>query len=82
MSQPFADLVARQGTHNGVKALAVESPDQLVLVALRADDDLDYGKLARELGPTRPIGRVCAVQDQQASLVFPRLNQRRLITVF
>jgi hypothetical protein len=29
-------------------------PDQLVLVALRADDDLDYGKLARELGANPP----------------------------
>src|SRR5713226_4428267 len=55
--RPFAsfdELLARQGTHQVVKTVAVEVPgDRLVLVALRAEDDLDYGKLARTLGVDR-----------------------------
>jgi len=47
MSQPFADLVARQGTHNGVKALAVESPDQLVLFALRAEASVRSDRISK-----------------------------------
>jgi Cys-tRNA(Pro)/Cys-tRNA(Cys) deacylase len=54
--RPFAsfdELLARQGTQQVVKTVAVEVPDRLVLVALRAEDDLDYGKLARTLGVDR-----------------------------
>jgi prolyl-tRNA editing enzyme YbaK/EbsC (Cys-tRNA(Pro) deacylase) len=36
-----------------VKTLAVDSPCGLVLVALRAEDELDYCKLARVLGVDR-----------------------------
>jgi hypothetical protein len=49
----FDELLARQGTHQVVKTVVVEVPDRLVLVALRADNDLDYGKLARTLGVDR-----------------------------
>jgi prolyl-tRNA editing enzyme YbaK/EbsC (Cys-tRNA(Pro) deacylase) len=45
----FDELLARQGTHQVVKTIAVEVPDRLVLVALRAEDDLDLDQLARAL---------------------------------
>jgi prolyl-tRNA editing enzyme YbaK/EbsC (Cys-tRNA(Pro) deacylase) len=46
----FDELLARQGTHQVVRTVAVEVPGRLVLVALRAEDELDHGKLARTLG--------------------------------
>jgi prolyl-tRNA editing enzyme YbaK/EbsC (Cys-tRNA(Pro) deacylase) len=49
----FDELLARQGTHQVVRTVAVEAPDRIVLVALRAEDELDYGKLARTLGVDR-----------------------------
>jgi prolyl-tRNA editing enzyme YbaK/EbsC (Cys-tRNA(Pro) deacylase) len=49
----FDELLARQGTHQVVRTIAVEVPDRLVLVALRAEDDLDYTKLAGVLGVDR-----------------------------
>ena len=49
----FEELLARQGTYQVVKTVAVEVPDRLVLVALRAEDELDYGKLAGTLGVDR-----------------------------
>jgi Cys-tRNA(Pro)/Cys-tRNA(Cys) deacylase len=49
----FEELLARQGTHQVVKTVAVEVPDRLALVALRAEDDLDYAKLAGTLGVDR-----------------------------
>jgi prolyl-tRNA editing enzyme YbaK/EbsC (Cys-tRNA(Pro) deacylase) len=55
--RPFAsfdELLGRQGTHQVVKTVLFEVPgDRLVLVALRAEDDLDYGKLAGTLGVDR-----------------------------
>jgi prolyl-tRNA editing enzyme YbaK/EbsC (Cys-tRNA(Pro) deacylase) len=56
----FAELLAKQGTHRGVKTLAIDAPGGFVLVALRAEDEIDYGKLAAALGVDRdPIrGRV------------------------
>jgi Cys-tRNA(Pro)/Cys-tRNA(Cys) deacylase len=66
----FGGLLRRQGTHQIVKTVAVQVPgDRLVLVALRAEDDLDYGKLARLLGVDRdPItpagsGRIADLLD-------------------
>ena len=66
----FGELLARQGTHQVVKTVSVEVPgDRLVLVALRAEDGLDYGKLAGTLGVDRdPItlaaaGRVADLLD-------------------
>jgi Cys-tRNA(Pro)/Cys-tRNA(Cys) deacylase len=57
----FDELLARQGTHQVVKTVAVEVPDRLVLGALRAEDELDYGKLARTLGVDRePITAAAA----------------------
>jgi Cys-tRNA(Pro)/Cys-tRNA(Cys) deacylase len=68
----FADLLTRQGTHRGVKTLALEAPDQLVLVALRAEDELDYGKLARALGVDRdPITPAASGRVQQTLGVEP-----------
>jgi Cys-tRNA(Pro)/Cys-tRNA(Cys) deacylase len=62
--RPFAsfdELLARQGTHQVVRTVAVEVPDRLVLVALRAEDELDYGKLARTLGVDRdPLAAAAA----------------------
>jgi Cys-tRNA(Pro)/Cys-tRNA(Cys) deacylase len=65
----FDELLAKQGTHQVVKTVVVEVPDRLVLVALLAEDDLDYGKLARTLGVDRdPItaaaaGRIADLLD-------------------
>ena len=65
----FDELVVRQGTHRVVRTVAVEVPDRLVLVALRVEDELDYGKLARTLGVDRdPItaaaaGRIANLLD-------------------
>jgi prolyl-tRNA editing enzyme YbaK/EbsC (Cys-tRNA(Pro) deacylase) len=46
----FLDLLARERIDRGVKTLALETSNRMVLVALRATDDLDYGKLATTLG--------------------------------
>lgn len=61
----FDELLARQGTHQVVRTVAVEVPgDRLVLVCLRAEDELDDGKLAGTLGVDRDsitpsaVGRV------------------------
>jgi Aminoacyl-tRNA editing domain len=71
----FDELLARQGTHQVVKTVVVDAPDGLVLVALRAEDDLDYGKLARALGaiatrsrPPPPAGwRTCSALIRASS---------------
>jgi prolyl-tRNA editing enzyme YbaK/EbsC (Cys-tRNA(Pro) deacylase) len=42
-----------RGTHKVVRTLVVQVPDRLVLVCLRAEDELDYGKLAGVLGIDR-----------------------------
>jgi prolyl-tRNA editing enzyme YbaK/EbsC (Cys-tRNA(Pro) deacylase) len=49
----FDELLHRQGTHKVVRTIAVEVPDRLVLVCLKAEDELDYGKLADLLGIDR-----------------------------
>jgi prolyl-tRNA editing enzyme YbaK/EbsC (Cys-tRNA(Pro) deacylase) len=54
--RPFAsfdELLHRQGTHKVVRTVAVQVPDRLVLVCLRAEDELDYSKLASALGIDR-----------------------------
>jgi prolyl-tRNA editing enzyme YbaK/EbsC (Cys-tRNA(Pro) deacylase) len=54
--RPFAsfdELLHRQGTHKVVRTVAVQMPSRLVLVCLRAEDELDYGKLAGALGIDR-----------------------------
>jgi prolyl-tRNA editing enzyme YbaK/EbsC (Cys-tRNA(Pro) deacylase) len=64
----FDELLARQGTYQVVRTVAVEVPGRLVLVALRAEDELDHGKLARTLGVdgdpiTAAAGRIADLLD-------------------
>jgi prolyl-tRNA editing enzyme YbaK/EbsC (Cys-tRNA(Pro) deacylase) len=49
----FDELLHRQGTHKVVRTVAVQVADRLVLVCFRAEDELDYGKLASALGIDR-----------------------------
>jgi prolyl-tRNA editing enzyme YbaK/EbsC (Cys-tRNA(Pro) deacylase) len=49
----FDELLHRQGTHKVVRTIAVQVPDRMVLVCLRAEDELDFGKLAGALGIDR-----------------------------
>ena len=65
----FEDLLRRQGTHKVVRTIAIQVPDRLVLACLRAEDELDYGKLAGAVGIDRdPItlaapGRITETLD-------------------
>ena len=69
----FDELLHRHGTHKVVRTVAVQVPDRLVLVCLRAEDELDYGKLAGALGIDRdPIapaapGRVTETLEVEPS---------------
>ena len=68
----FADLLAQHGTHRGVKTLVVEVPGAFVLVALRAEDEIDYGKLATLLGVDRdPITPAASIRVGQTLAVEP-----------
>jgi hypothetical protein len=73
--RPFASfdqLLARQGTHQVVKTVTVEAPDRLVLVALLAEDELDYGKLARTLGVDRDPITAAAPGRMVSAWLAPR----------
>lgn len=49
----FHELLAKQATDRGVKTIPLETPGGLVLVALRAEDQIDHAKLAAALGVDR-----------------------------
>jgi prolyl-tRNA editing enzyme YbaK/EbsC (Cys-tRNA(Pro) deacylase) len=68
----FDELLAKQGTHRGVKTLAVDTPGGLLVVALRAEDEIDYGKLAEALGVDRdPITPAASIRLEQILGVEP-----------
>ena len=76
----FTELLARQGTHQVVKTVSVQVPgDRLVLIALRAEDDLDYAKLAGTLGVDRdPI--TLAAAGRMADLLGVDLGFETVLT--
>jgi prolyl-tRNA editing enzyme YbaK/EbsC (Cys-tRNA(Pro) deacylase) len=68
----FDELLAKQGTHRGVRTVPVDTPSGLVLVALRADDQIDYGKLAIALRVDRdPITPAASIRLEQVLGVEP-----------
>jgi prolyl-tRNA editing enzyme YbaK/EbsC (Cys-tRNA(Pro) deacylase) len=68
----FDDLLAKQGSHRGVKTLPVETPGGPVLVALRAEDEIDYAKLATALGVDRePLTPAASIRLEQILGVEP-----------